>query len=94
MSAHEAQTVLEDAILGLLFAYRMHPQNKQNVPMKLSDIARAVVEDTTYVVAALDALKERAPSPLVEEREAFQGERTYSITGTGVGFVRNGSVEF
>ena len=85
---YEAQTFLEDAILALLYGYRMNPQNPNNVPMKLSDIARAVIADETLVVAALDALKEAIP-PRVEERSQFQGERTFCITGTGVGFVRN-----
>jgi hypothetical protein len=84
----ELQTVLEDSIVKLLFDYRMSPQNPSNVPMKLSDIARAVSADTALVVAALDGLRENSP-PLVEEREVFQGERTYSLTGTGVRFVRN-----
>ena len=86
--AYEAQTVLEDAVLSLLYGYRMSPQNPKDVPMKLSDIARGVSEDPALVLAALDALKERVP-PLVTERERVQQERTFSITGTGVGFVRN-----
>jgi hypothetical protein len=56
--------------------------------MKLSDIVRAVSSQDSLVVAALDALKENAP-PLVEEREVFQQERTFSITESGVRFVRN-----
>jgi hypothetical protein len=31
---NEAQTVLEDAILRLLYDYRLSPQNPSNVPMK------------------------------------------------------------
>ncbi len=86
--AHEAHTVLEDAVLRLLFDYRMSPQNPSNVPMKLSDISHAVSSERAYVIAALDALKENVP-PLVEERESFQQERTFNITGSGVRFVRN-----
>lgn len=86
---HEVQTVLEDAILKLLYDYRMNPQNPSNVPMKLSDIVRGVqVNEQALVIAALDALKEQQPS-FVEERERFQQERTFRITGTGVRFVRN-----
>ena len=83
---NEAQTVLEDAVLRLLVDYRLNPQNPNNVPMKLSDIARAVSSDPALVIAALDALKEGTP-PLVEEQ--FQQERTFSITGSGVRLVRN-----
>ncbi len=54
--AHEAQTVLEDAVLRLLFDYRMNPQNPNNVPMKLSEIVRAVSADEPLVAAALDAI--------------------------------------
>jgi hypothetical protein len=86
--ANEAQTVLEDAVLSLLHGYRMSPQNPKNAPMKLSEIARGVSSDPVLVEAALEALMERTP-PLVKEREAFQQERTFSITGSGVGFVRN-----
>lgn len=86
--ANERQTVLEDAILRLLFDYRMHPQNPNNVPMKLSDIVHAVSSEERLVLAALDALKEDAP-PLVEERDIFQQGRTFRITGSGVRFVRN-----
>ena len=85
---HEIQTVLEDAILRLLFEYRLNPQNPNNVPMKLSHIVHAVSSEQSRVVAALDALKEQQPA-LVEEREAFQQERTFRITGSGVRFVRN-----
>jgi hypothetical protein len=85
---NEVQTALEDAILRLLFDYRLNPQNPNNVPMKLSDIARAVSTEEPLVVAALDALMEEQP-PLVEEREKFQQDRTFNITGTGVRFVRN-----
>jgi hypothetical protein len=88
VGAHESQTVLEDAILALLFDYRMNPQNPNNVPMKLSDIVRAVASDGPLVQVAIDALREEIP-PLVEEREKFQGERSFSITGTGARFVRN-----
>jgi len=88
VSGHESQTVLEDAVLHLLYEYRMHPQNPNNAPMKLSDIVRAVLADDRLVLAAIDGLRERRP-PYVEERDAFQQERTFSITGTGVGFVRN-----
>ncbi len=85
---HEFQTVLEDAVLRLLFDYRMSPQNPNNVPMKLPDIVRAVSSDAQQVVAAIDALRESAP-PLVEECAQFQGERAFRITGSGVRFVRN-----
>jgi hypothetical protein len=85
---HEVQTVLEDAILRLLFEYRLNPQNPNNVPMKLSDIVYAVSSAESLVVAALDALKEQKPA-LVEERGIFQQERTFSISGNGVRFVRN-----
>ena len=85
---NEAQTVLEDAILKLLFDYRMNPQNPSNVPMKLSAIVRTVSVEEALVLAALDALKEERP-PLVEELPSFQQERTFRITGTGVRFVRN-----
>jgi hypothetical protein len=86
--AHEAQTVLEDAVLGLLFDYRMNAQNPNNVPIRLSDIVRAVSADEALVVAALDAMKEAAP-PFVEETPPFQAERAFRITGSGVRFVRN-----
>ncbi len=85
---NEVQTVLEDAILRLLFDYRMNPQNPTNVPMKLSDIVHAVSSEQALVVAALDALKEAQP-PQVEECPLFQQQRTFRITGTGVRFVRN-----
>jgi len=85
---NEVQTVLEDAILKLLFDYRLNPQNPKNVPMKLSNIVRAVSSEGSLVVAALDAMKEQQP-PLVEERESYQQDRTFSITGSGVRFVRN-----
>jgi hypothetical protein len=84
----EAQTLLEDDILALLYGFRMNPQNPKNVPMKLSDIVRAVMTDEALVIAALDALKEAIP-PRVEELSPFQGERTFRISGSGVGFVRN-----
>ncbi len=84
----ELQTVLEDAILRLLFSYRLNPQNPNNVPMKLSDIAHAVSSEQALVLAAIDSLKEEAP-PLVEEGTAFQAERSFRITGSGVRFVRN-----
>ncbi len=86
--AHEAQTVLEDAVLRLLFDYRMNPQNPNNVPMKLSEIVRAVSADEPLVVAALDAMKEISP-PLVEEMPLWQAERAFRITGRGVREVRN-----
>ncbi len=86
--AHEAQTVLEDAVLRLLFDYRMNPQNPNNVPMKLSEIVRAVSADEPLVAAALDAMKGISP-PLVEEMAAWQAERAFRITGSGVRFVRN-----
>jgi hypothetical protein len=60
----EAQTLLEDAILRLLFDYRLNPQNPGNVPMKLSSIVRAVSSEEALVTAALDALMEQQP-PLV-----------------------------
>jgi hypothetical protein len=85
---NEVQTVLEDAILKLLYDYRLNPQNPKNVPMKLSDIVRAVSSEQAVVIAALDALKEQQP-PLVEERGPYQQDRTFSITGSGVRFVRN-----
>ena len=86
--SHEAQTVLEDSVLRLLFDYRMNPQNPKNVPMKISDIVRAVSSTPQLVIAALHALKENQPA-LVEERELFQQEQTFAITGSGVRFVRN-----
>ncbi len=85
---NEVQTVLEDSILRLLFDYRMNPQNPTNVPMRNSAIARALSTEPALIDAALDALKESNP-PLVEERGLFEQERTFSITGTGVRFVRN-----
>jgi hypothetical protein len=66
----------------------LNPQNPKNVPMKLSDIVRAVSSEQTLVVAALDALSEQQP-PLVEENVPFQQDRTFNITGSGVRFVRN-----
>ena len=84
----EPQTVLEDSVLALLYRYRLHPQNPNNVPMKLSDIVHSVSEDQVLVLAALDALREQSP-PLVEEGPPFPGEKTFRITGTGVRFVRN-----
>jgi hypothetical protein len=71
VSSNEFQTVLEDGILRVLFDYRMSPQNPKNVPMKISEIVRAVSSDQKLVEAALDALVENQP-PLVEEREKFQ----------------------
>ncbi|HEY2031162.1 MAG TPA: hypothetical protein VGH20_18350 [Myxococcales bacterium] len=85
---NEKQTILEDAILDLLFNYRMNPQNPNNAPMKLSSIAHAVSADESLVVAALDALREDVP-PLVEEAEPFHQERTFRLTGQGVRFIRN-----
>ncbi|NJL24950.1 MAG: hypothetical protein HC902_07100 [Calothrix sp. SM1_5_4] len=72
----------------MLYNYRMSPQNPNNAPMKVSEITRAVLGSDPLVVAALEALMEQNP-PLVEEREKFQQEHTFSITGTGVRFVRN-----
>lgn len=86
--ATEAGTLLEDAILRLLFDYRLSADNPNNAPMKLGSIVRAVSADPALVIAALDALKEEQP-PLVEERAEFQGDKTFSITGTGVRFIRN-----
>lgn len=86
--ANEVQTVLEDAIVRLLFDYRLNPQNPNNAPMRLTDVAYAVSADRALVVAALDALKEQQPQ-LIEERELLHGERTFSITGSGLRFVRN-----
>lgn len=83
---NELQTVLEDAILRLLFDYRAHPQNPENVPMKLSDIVRGVSSEQALALGALDALH---GDKLVEEADRFQGERTFRITGQGVRFVRN-----
>jgi hypothetical protein len=86
VSVHEFQTVLEDSILRLLFDYRMHPQNPNNVPMKLEDIVHAVSSSEAEVKASLDALMEQAP-PLVEN--IFKNSKSFRITGTGVRFVRN-----
>ena len=86
--ATEAQTVLEDQVLRLLFDYRMHPQNSKNVPMPLGNIVRALSADEQLVAAALDGLREQTP-PLVEDVPGFQGPHAYRITGTGVRFVRN-----
>jgi hypothetical protein len=88
VSPHETQTILEDAILSLLFNFRMHPQNPNNAPLKLSEIARAVSEDERLVIAALDTLRGDRP-PLVEETEEFESERAFRLTGHGVRFVRN-----
>jgi hypothetical protein len=85
---NEVQTVLEDAVLRLLFDYYLNPQNPNNVAMKLSDIVRAVSDDQKLVLAALDALAKDTPGK-VEEGPQFQGERTFRITGHGVRFVRN-----
>lgn len=85
---HEIQTVLEDAILDLLFRYRLNPQNPNNVPMKLSAIVHAVSSEQALVLAALDALKEQQQQ-LVEEREELGQERTFRISGSGVRLVRN-----
>ncbi len=85
---NELQTVLEDAILSLLFDFRMHPQNPDNVPMKLERIVHAVTSKDQLVLAALDALKEQSP-PLVEEYPLKDGQRAFRITGTGVRFVQN-----
>ncbi len=85
---NETQTVLEDAVLRLLYDYRMNPQNPQNVPMRLSSIVRAVGGEEAVVVGALDALKEQQP-PLIEETERWQQERAFRLTGMGVRFVRN-----
>ncbi|NJM10390.1 MAG: hypothetical protein HC883_05935 [Bdellovibrionaceae bacterium] len=84
--SHEVQTVLEDNILRVLFDYRMNPQNPNNVPMKISEIARAVSTEEKLVVAALEALK---MDQNVEEKEEFQQERTFGISGYGIRFVRN-----
>ncbi len=85
---NEAQTVLEDAVLRLLFDYRLNPQNPNNVPMKLSVIAQAVSASPALAQAALDAMGGDTP-PKVEECPEFQGEPTFRITGAGVRFVRN-----
>ena len=85
---NERQTVLEDAILSVLFDFRFNPQNPHNRPMKLGSIAQAVNADERLVLAALDGLREQTP-PLIEEGEALQQQRTFRITGTGVRFVRN-----
>jgi hypothetical protein len=85
---NEVQTAIEDAILRLLFDYRSNPQNPNNEPMRVSDIEYAVSSDGALVVAALDALKADRP-PLVEERDRFQQERTFNISGSGMRFVMN-----
>lgn len=85
---NEAQTVLEDAVLRLLFEYRLNPQNPNNAPMKLSAISQAVSSDPALVQAALDAMTADAP-PKVDSRGLFQGEPAFSISGAGVRFVRN-----
>ena len=84
--AHQAQTILEDEILSVLFDYRMSAQNPRNAPMKLSSIVRATKSDEKLALAALEAL---TMEHKVEEREQFQAERTFSITGLGVRFVRD-----
>ena len=91
------QLVLQDSILRLLYEFRLHPQNPNNVPMGLSSIVHAVVADRNLVLAALDALKEESP-PKVKEHEptreqipggSLPAERAFSITGAGVRFVRD-----
>ena len=84
--AHQAQAVRDDAVLDLLFRYRINPQNQDNAPMKVPEIARPVASDPSLVLAALDALKEVSP-PLIEEGLEVQHERTFRITGMGVRFV-------
>lgn len=84
--AHQAQTILEDQVLSLLFDYRMNPQNPGNAPMKMSEVVRGTDSEEKLVAAALDAL---VAEKLVEERRALQGERAVAITGIGVRFVRD-----
>jgi hypothetical protein len=84
--AYQTQTILEDQILSVLFDYRMSKQNPANAPMKLSNIARSAATDEKLVIAALEALVQEKK---VEERESFQGERAFSMTGLGVRFVRD-----
>jgi hypothetical protein len=84
--AHKDQTILEDAILSLLYDYYVNPQNPNNVPMKLSNIAGAVAASPALVLAALDAL---ATERQVVEGPQFQQERTFAISGLGVRFVRD-----
>ncbi len=86
---NEVQTILEDSVLRVLFDYRINPQNPNNVPMKVSEIVRAVSSDFPLVVAALEALSQEQEPRLVEECKEFQAERTFRITGSGVRFVRN-----
>ena len=85
---HEAQTVLEDQILDLLFSFRMNPLNPGNAPMKVSEIVQAVSAPEVLVTAAIDALLEAQP-PLLSSPGLASGERAFYITGTGVRFVRN-----
>lgn len=85
---NEADTYLEDAILRLLFEYRVSPGNPGNAPLTLSEISRSVVADRVLVLAALDALRGLVP-PLVEQRDDLRGEKTFGITPSGVRFVRN-----
>lgn len=86
VSVHQVQTILEDEVLSVLFDYRMNAQNPNNAPMKLGDLVRAVNGDEKLVTAALDAL---AAERYVEARGHFQNERSFSITGLGVRFVRD-----
>ena len=79
----EPDAAFTTPILRLLAAYRRHPQNPKNAPMKLSDIARAVVSNPQDVEATLEILARSTP-PMVEEGEGFQQERTFSITGAGL----------
>ena len=38
--AHQAQAVRDDAVLDLLFRYRINPQNQDNAPMKVPEIGK------------------------------------------------------
>ncbi len=83
----DAGTALQDLILKLLYDYRMSPFNAGNVPLKLSAIVEAARVETKLIHAIADSLTEGS-TPLVEKQQ-FQGEDAYRITGNGVVFVQN-----
>lgn len=83
---NDTQMIMEDAILDLLYKYRINPQNPNNMSMKLSEIVHAVSSDNTSVIVILDGLLKDS-FQLVEECEQSQGERTFRLTKNGIRFI-------
>lgn len=72
----------KDAILALLHAYQVSPQNPHNAPMQLSDIAYAVLLTEEQGTKALDALKRLA---LIREPQP----KAYSLSAAGKAYLHS-----